>query len=174
MRRNAVMPVITIAMSAAVLLTACGGNEKEVSFKSGGVTHTFSEGNADTSKDFPLPMYPNAKTEGVNSAKGEANEASAYMLLKTDDKLDAVTAFYADKLKSDGWKINANTCMPDLANISVSKNDMEGNVQIGVDEQSKQTTITLAYSREATGDAATTVSKDAHSYTPDKLNPPTD
>ena len=174
MRRNAAMPVITIAMSTAVLLTGCGGNEKEVSFNSGGVTHTFSEANAQATKNFALPLYPNAKAEGVNTAKGAADEASGYMILKTPDKIEAVTSFYAEKLKAEGWTIDSNTSMPQLANISVSKNDLEGNVLLGVDEQSKETTITLAFNKEASGAAATSTGKDAQSYTPDKLNPPTD
>jgi hypothetical protein len=169
MRLSAVMPVITIATCAAVSLTSCGNNEKEVSFKSDGVTHTFSEGDAAKSSNFPLPLYPNAKPTGAVSAKGDGDENSSFMILTSSDKLEAVSSFYSDKLKADGWTVNVTTTMPKLVNISASKKDTEANVMLGVDEASK-TTITLAVSKESS--TPTKVTKG--DYTPDKLNPPTD
>jgi hypothetical protein len=169
MRFSAVMPVITIAMCAAISLSSCGNNEKEVSFKSGGVTHTFSEGDAAKSSNFPLPLYPKATPTGSVTAKGDGDENSSFMILTSPDTLDAVSTFYSDKLKADGWTVNVTTKMPTMVNISASKKDVEGNVMLGIDDANK-TTITLAVSKES----STPTKVGTGTYTPDKLNPPTD
>jgi hypothetical protein len=169
MRFSALVPVITIATCAVISLSGCGNNEKEVSFKSGGVTHTFSEGEAAKTPSFPLPLYPNAQASGSVTAKGDGDENSSFMILSSIDPIEKVSTFYTDKLKSDGWTVNATTTMPKMVNISASKNDVEGNVMLGVDDASK-TTITLAVSKESSTPTKVT----NETYTPDKLNPPTD
>lgn len=169
MRLNALVPVITIATCAVISLNGCGNNEKEVSFKSGGVTQTFSEGEAAKPSSFPLPVYPGAQPTGSVSAKGDGDEHSSFMILSSSDPLDKISAFYSEKLKADGWTVDVTTTMPKLVNISASKKDVEGNVMLAVDDASK-TTITLAVSKEA----AEPTKASTETYTPDKLNPPTD
>lgn len=171
MDSRALLPVLTITISAAITLTACGNNEKEVSFKSGGMTHTFAEGNSANTESFPLPIYPNAEPSGSVNAKGEGDEHAAFMMLSSADELTKVSDFYAQKLKEDGWTLNATTTMPKMVNISASKKELEANVMLGRDSEKDKTTITLAVSKEP--DVMPTITGNEN-YTPDKLNPPTD
>jgi hypothetical protein len=165
MRSIAPVPVITIAICAAVTLSGCANNEKEVSFKSGGVTHVFTEGEAAKAGGFPLPLYPNATPTG----KVQTNDDNAsFMILSSPDKLEQVSSFYTNKLKVDGWTVNNTATMPQMVNISATKQDVEANVMLGVDND--KTTITLAVSKEPQG----TPTPSTETYTPDKLNPPTD
>jgi hypothetical protein len=169
MRFSALMPVLTVATCTAIALTGCGNNEKEVSFKSGGVTHTFTEGEAATkTSGFPLPIYPNAKPAGSVSTKGDGKDDSSFMILSSSDRLEQVSSFYSDKLKAEGWTVNNLTSMPKMVNISASKQDYEANVMLGSDAD--KTTITLAVSK----DIGTPTPVTDTNYTPDKLNPPTD
>lgn len=168
MHFRAFVPVLTITIGACVCLTACGHNDKEVSFKSGGMTHTFAEGTSAKTDSFPLPIYPNAKPSGSVSANGDGNEACNFMMLSTTDNLNQVSEFYSRKLKDAGWIVNSTTSMPSMVNISASKSNLEANVMIGLD--SDKTNITLAFNRESTEPTKTST----ETYTPDKLNPPTD
>lgn len=167
MRFNAVLSLLTITTAASVLLTACGAKEKEVSFQSGGMTHKMTAGESVDTKAFPLPVYPGAEPTGAVSAN-QADENSSFMMLSSVDKMDKVESFYTEKLKAEGWTVNATTPMQNAVNISISKKDMEGNVMLGVDGD--KTTITLAVSKESADPAKMTT----ETYTPDKLNPPTD
>jgi hypothetical protein len=168
MHRPALLPVITITAAACLALTACGNNEKEVSFKSAGVTHRFSEGEETKTANFPLPIFPNASPIGAKQIEGDQNDHENFMVLSSTAKLNEVSEFYTKKLKEDGWTLNANTNMPQMVNISASKKDLEANVMLGTDAD--KTTITLAVSKEPEGVPKVT----DENYTPDKLNPPTD
>jgi hypothetical protein len=132
------------------------------------VTHTFAEGQSTKTANFPLPIYPNASPSGSVTTKGEGDDHSSFMMLSSADQLNKVSDFYAQKLKEDGWTVNATTNMPKMVNISASKKDLEANVMLGTDAD--KTTITLAVSKEPEGIPKVT----DENYTPDKLNPPTD
>lgn len=168
MRSSAFLPLLTISICACIGLTSCSKNDKEVSFTSGGMTHTFAEGKETKLKDFALPIYPNAQPTGSVTAQGADDENSSFMMLSSADSLSQVSDFYTQKLKEDGWTVNATTTMPKMVNISASRKNMEANVMVGLD--SEKTTITLAVSKELQG--VPKVSDEQ--YTPDKLNPPTD
>lgn len=167
MRALAGTSLLTLFVGSALLLVACGSSEKQVSFDSAGMTHTMAEGESVKKNDFPLPVYPNAQPTGSVSAKG-TDEHSSFMMLSSSDSLSKVSEFYSEKLKEDGWTVNATTSMPNMVNISASKKDLEGNVMVGLD--SDKTTITLAVSKEP----ATIPDVTGQTYTPDKINPPTD
>ena len=61
---------LTLALVAFVVFAAGCSNDKEVSYKSAGMTHTFSEGKDAVPKDFALPLYPGAQPTGSVSAEG--------------------------------------------------------------------------------------------------------
>jgi hypothetical protein len=150
-----------------VLLTACGQDNHEVSFKSGGMTHTFADGKA-AGKDFPLPLYPNAQTAGAVAAKGDGDEDSDFMMLSSTDPVDKISSFYNDKLKEAGWTVKQNAFTPQLLQLNAKKPGYEASVQISSDD--KQSSITLSFSKETAGTPKMT----GQVFTPDKLNPPTD
>jgi len=150
------------------LLTACGPS-KEVSFKSGGMTHTFAEGQGSIPSNFSLPLYPNATTTGSVSAQDEKNrEGSEFLILSSNDSLDKVSHYYQDNLKSNGWTVENTQNLPNLVNISAEKGEQDANVMLSND--GKITTISLSVTRE--GDETGSDSNEV--YTPNTMTPPTD
>ena len=154
-------------MCGSALLTGCGSNEKQVSFNSGGVTHTFTEGKS--VHDFPIPIYPKAQATGSVEAKGDADENSKFLMLTSDDKVDPISKFYQDKLKEDGWTVSQNSVLPSLVNIAAKKNDMEASVMVSAQDGQK-TSISLSISKESKEATKMPVGN----FVPDKMNPPTD
>jgi hypothetical protein len=171
MSRSIYAPLAAVMVTAltALALCSCGGNEKEVVFQSGGMTHTFTTGNATDTKNFPLPIYPNAKASGEVQAKGDPEDNSKFLLLSSADKVDQVSEFYNSQLKAQGWEVNETVKQPTLVNLGAHKNDIEASVMISEDADGK-TTISLAVSNETKG----TPKMSDQVFTPDKLNPPTD
>lgn len=149
-----------------VLLASCS-NSSEVSFQSGGMTHTFAEGTDATKQGFQLPVYPGATPSGGVSNTGK-EEASSFLLLSSPDAVNKISEFYQQQLKKDGWEVTATQVMPELMNIAAKKGELEASVMIS--GETKGTTITLTVSREPEGTPAV----GNEQYTPDKLNPPTD
>jgi len=153
------------------LFTACGGSDQKVSFQSGGMTHTFAEGQGAVPKDFPLPIYPNATTTGSVSAEGDKEvEHSKFLMLSSSDSVEQVSKFYQDELKVTGWKVDSPQESGNLVNISASRGDYEANVMVSND--GTRTTISLALSKGS--EAAHEPESNAGDYTPNKLTPPTD
>jgi hypothetical protein len=157
-----------IGLAAAIFVCACG-NEKEVTFKSGGMTHTFAEGQDATPKDFPLPIYKGAVATGSVSAEGDNNEQSKFLMLSTADPLDKVSEYYQRELKGRGWQIENVQTWAKLVSISAKQKDLEANVMLADD--GGKTTISLSAGR-AVEDK--TEESDAENYKPEKLNLPTD
>jgi hypothetical protein len=151
--------------AAAIALGGCTSTD-EVSFKSGGMTHTFMQGDAAT-KGFPLPLYPGAKSIGANAASGDADDEH-FMMLTSADPVEKVSTFYQDKLKADGWTVSKNMVMPQLVKLDGEKQGYEASALISSDD--KQTSISLSYSKAMQG----TPKILGQEFTPDKLNPPTD
>lgn len=163
--------ILSLTASTSVLLAACGTQEKQVSYQSGGMTQTFAEGQNAVPKDFSLPVYPNATPTGSVSADGNSQEQSQFLMLSTTDSIDKVSDFYQDKLKDAGWTIDKVDTDPKIININAHKDKLEANVIIADD--SGKTTISVSSAK--TGD---TSKEDAQSksddFSPNKLNPPTD
>ncbi len=67
--RVSVAAAAFILLLVPALLSGCS-KEGSVSFNSGGMTHTFSEGKDAVPKDFSLPVYPGATATGSVSAEG--------------------------------------------------------------------------------------------------------
>lgn len=156
---------------AAVLLSGCNSGTSEVSFKSGGMTHTFAEGKSSIPKDFPLPLYPNATTTGSVSADGGAGgERSKFLMLASKDPVEQVSKYYLDELKASGWKVENQETSGGLINLSASQKDMEANVLVS--GESGKTTISLSVSK-TTGEMKAPAD-DSGNYEPNKVTPPTD
>lgn len=149
-------------------LSACGGGDKQVSIQSGGMTHTFAEGDNSVPPDFPLPLYPEAKPTGsVSAATANASEDSKFLILASKDPMDKVGDFYQGKLKDDGWTVLNVQTLPKLTNISANKDQLDANVMLSSD--GKQTTISLSVCRAAE-DQTTSTDNEA----PNKTVPATD
>lgn len=155
-----------IVFSAAGLLAACS-SEKQVSFKSGGMTHTFTSGNDATNKGFLLPIYPEAKPTG-GVANTDSEESSSFLMLTSTDSVEKIGTFYRDQLKKDGWSVSEVQFHPSLVNLGAKKEKLEASVLISA--ESDKTSITLSVGHEPDGkpEMSTEV------FAPDKLNPPTD
>lgn len=157
---------ILISVSSCLLLAGCGSSS-EVSFQSGGMTHTMAEGGDATKQGFLLPIYPGAKPSGKVEAKGNA-ESSHFLLLNSDDPVNKISDFYQQELKKDGWEISQQQVLPNLVNLAAKKDQLEASVMVSGED--KTSSITLSVSRAPEGTPVVT----DQTYTPDKLNPPTD
>jgi hypothetical protein len=171
MRQN-FLRLTTTAITTVLITASCAGNDKEVSYKSGGMTHTFAEGQGAIPKDFPLPIYPAASTTGSVSAEttDQASEDAKFLMLSSDDSYDKVGDFYKKQLAAAGWKVETVQTLPKLINIAATKDKYDANVMLSSDGQ--KTTISLAVSK--TGGENVVPTPSAEDYVPDKLTPPTD
>jgi len=164
---------VIISLSAVCLLVAgCGGttteSEKQVSFESGGMTHTFSEGEKSVPAVFPLPLYPGAEATGSVQALG-ANEESKFVVLQSKDSVETIRKYYEDELKKQQWTIKVVVAKPNMAIMTGTKGNLQTSISVNVGDK-KSSTISLNVSQEPEGVPKVT----NQNYTPDKLNPPTD
>lgn len=159
--------ILLICFLSSLLFTACSSHQ-EVSYQSGGMTHTFAEGKGAVPDNFPLPVYPGATPTGSVSAQGDADENSKFLMLSSADPVSKISDFYQAELKKGGWTVTNNQVLPSLVNIAASKQDLEASVMLSGDGQ--KTTISISLSKEPKGTPAPT----SQTFTPDKLNPPTD
>jgi hypothetical protein len=150
-----------------MMLAACT-SASQVSYQSGGMTQTFTAGKEAGKQDFLLPIYPNATATGEVQAASKEDQNS-FRMLTSDDPVNKISEFYLAELKKNGWKVNQQSVLPTLVNISAKKEKLDGSIMISGDEHNK-TSINLSVSVEAEGTPE--VSKD--SFSPDKINPPTD
>jgi hypothetical protein len=161
---------LTLALAAIAVFAAGCGNDKEVSYKSAGMTHTFAEGKDAVPKDFALPLYPGAQPTGSVSAEGDGNEQSKYVILSTIDPIDKVSDFYQDELKKQGWTLEPAQTMPKLISISGTLKGLDSNVMISDD--GGKTTISLQLNRSV--ETKKEDEETNENFTPDKVTPPTD
>ena len=129
--RGLLLPFMVCASLCAVL---CGcSDDKEVSYKSGGMTHTVAQGADALQKQFPLPIYPNSTPNGSVSAQGDENEQSKMLLLTTSDSIEKVSEYYQAEMPKGGWSVdNVQQTTPKLITISGAMKDkkLESNVTI--------------------------------------------
>jgi hypothetical protein len=159
------------SFSAVSLLAGCSPQDS-VSFKSGGMTHTFTEGKEAIPKDFVLPIYPGASATGSVSAEGTDQEESKFLMLSTADPMDKVSEYYQSSLPQKGWTIDkVDTDSPNVVSISAHMKDSQANVMLAVDNG--KTTISLSVGK--TGDTSKEdTESNSENYQPDKVNPPSD
>lgn len=154
---------------AACLLSACA-NSKEVTFKSGGMTHTFAEGKSAVPSDFPLPVYPGAQATGSVSARGDkTDEQSRFLLLSSADSVEKIRDFYEKELPKAGWKVETSqTLPPQVFSISASRDDLDAAVMVS--SEGDKSIINISVSKESDSEPEP-VDKD---YSPEKITPPSD
>lgn len=153
---------------ASIFLSACTSAE-QVSYKSGGMTHTFVAGKDVNKQNFMLPIYPNSRATGERQAQSGQDE-NTFRMLSSPDPIGKISEFYLSELKKDGWKVTQQMVLPALVNISARKDKLEGSIMLSRDDHSKTTVITLSVGVES--DGVPEMSKENSS--PDKANPPTD
>jgi hypothetical protein len=96
-------------------------------------------------------------------------DQNSFRMLTSPDSVDKIAEFYKVELKKDGWVVGQQSVLPNLVNISAKKEKLDGSIMLSGEDHDK-TTINLSVSVEA--DGTPEVSKD--SFSPDKINPPTD
>jgi hypothetical protein len=160
--------VALLAISTLTLAAGCG-NPKEISYSSGGMTQTFSQGQ-NLPKDFALPVYPGATTSG-SVAGNNSEEETQFLMLTTPDTIDKVSEFYEDKLKATGWTVDSVQPQAKVTTIDAHKDKLSANIEIA--EDSGKTTVSLSWGKSA--DNIQDVGENAsENYKPDKVTPPTD
>lgn len=164
--------LVFVAAISTVSLSSCG-NQKEVSFKSGGMTHTFAEGQDAIPKDFALPIYPGATTSGSVSAGGEDQEHSQFLMLSSNDSMDKISEFYQAQLKDKGWEIDKVDTSSKLVSIDAHKGKLQANAELVEDSDSDKTTISLQVSQQSDNPKEESEAA-AENFKPDKITPPTD
>ena len=164
--------LLVLGAISAVSLTSCG-NQKEVSFKSNGMTHTFAEGQDAIPKDFALPIYPGATTSGSVSAGGEDQEHSQFLMLSSNDPMDKISEFYQSQLKDKGWEIDKVDTSTKLVSIDAHKDKLQANAELAEDSDSDKTTISLQVSQQSDNPKDDSEAA-AENFKPDKVTPPTD
>ncbi len=156
------------ALLAACLLSACG-TSKEVTFKSGGMTHTFAEGKGAVPRDFPLPVYPGAQATGSVSAQGDKTaEESKFLLLSSSDSVEKIRDFYQQELPKSGWKVETSQSLPKVFSISASRDDLDAAVMVS--SEGEKTIINIGISKNDDSEPEPA----DENYSPEKLAPPTD
>jgi hypothetical protein len=158
---------LTWVLGAAMLLSACSSQDDKVSFQSGGMTHTFAQGESALSS-FPLPIYPKAQASGSVSASGDKDETSKFMMLTSADSLNQVSTFYDKQLKDAGWHVTSSPLGSEMMKFDCTKGGLEASVLLS--RHDDQTAISLAVSNEPKN----AVQLSGKTFSPDKLNPPTD
>jgi hypothetical protein len=166
-KRMALQAVLTIAVLS---LAACG-NEKSVTYSSGGMTNTFNEGEKGVPKDLQLLVYPGAEIAGSTSAQDKDGEHSAFVSLSTPDSLERVSDWYQDSLKKNGWTIdNHDATQPSFVSISGHQKDVEINVIVAQD--ANKTTISVSEGKSGEGDPVD--EEEIEKFTPNSIVPPTE
>lgn len=159
---------IFIGFTSLLFLVGCA-QQQEVSFKSGGMTHTIAQGSAAVPKEFEKLIYTDAVPNGSVSAEGDNDEQSKFMTLSSSDSLPNVSKWYQEQLKAQSWQIDGVQEMPKLVSINVHKDALELNVMIA--EDGPKTTISLSLGKQVD---TSEDKQPTENYTPDKANPPTD
>jgi len=158
-----------LALIAAVALLSACSNQKEVSYKSGGMTQTFAEGKDSVPKDLSNLIFDKATPTGSVSGQ-DSKEESKFVMLSTSAPTEEVSQWYQDTLKKQGWEIENIQEQEKVVSIAGKKKDMDVNVMITEDDG--KTTISLSESKS--GEGQQPEEQPDENYTPDKVTPPTD
>lgn len=161
---------VTILIACvSVSLASCSAQDKNATFKSGGMTQTFAEGKDSIPKDLSELVYPGSTPTGSVTAEDDAKEMSKYMLLSSSDSIEQVGNWYQEKLQKQGWAIDSTQTMPKIISISGHLKDVEINVTVGDD--GGKTTISLQQGRSVDAPAD---EESIENFTPNQVTPPTD
>src|SRR5262249_50228597 len=121
-----------LVVIAGLVLTSCG-NQKEVSYKSGGMTQTFAEGTDSVPKDLSDLVFDKATPTGSVSGQDSKEEAK-FVMLSTAAPTDEVSQWYQDTLKKQGWDIENIQEQDKVVSIAGKKKDLEVSVMITEDD----------------------------------------
>jgi len=152
----------------ACILVSCGSG-KDVTYKSGGMTHTIAQGEGSIPTEFKALIYPDAQATGSVSADGNDQEQSKFVMLQAKASGEDVSKWYQEQLQSNGWTVGNVQSSADVISITAQKKDIEMNVMI--DEDQGKTTINLSLAK--TVDHVPDESE-SENYVPSKVAPPTD
>lgn len=173
MKTRSILPTILRRLALLIVLVGCFallhscGDDKSVTFKSAGMTHTFNQG--DVTKELQPFVYPGATVIGSTSASDNDGEQSAYLSLKSTDTLEKVSGWYEDTLKKDGWKLDSDDTMPRMINLSGHKEDFE--IAVMMSEDNASTTISVSQGRAIDKPVD---EEEIENFTPNELTPPTE
>lgn len=159
-----------VTVAAVMLATTGCGNQKDISYSSGGMTQTFAQGKDAVPKDFALPIYPGATTSG-SVAGNNSEEETQFLMLSTTDPVEKVSEFYEEKLKAAGWTVDSVQPQAKVTTIDAHKEKLTANVEIA--EDSGKSTVSLSWGKSAENIQDPSESA-AENYKPDKVTPPTD
>jgi len=157
-----------LILPLASALVACGGG-KDVTYKSGGMTHTIAQGEGSIPSEFKTLIYPDAQATGSVSADGNDQEQSKFVMLQAKASGEDVSKWYQEQLQNNGWTIGNVQTSADVISITAQKKDIEMNVMI--DEDGGKTTINLSLAK--TVDHVPDESE-IENFVPNKVAPPTD
>jgi hypothetical protein len=159
-----------IVLAPLLALTSCA-SQRDSTYQSGGMTHTFAAGKAAIPKDFDKLVYPEAATTGSVSAEGDNDqEQSKFLMLSSSDPTDQISKWYQEQLKAASWSVDKVETASKIVSISGHKSNLEINVMIA--QEGPKTSISLSLGKQLEG---STEEKDStETYTPDKVIPPTD
>lgn len=157
-------------LNLSLLLCSCG-SPKEVSFKSAGVTQTFTPGSSAVSITFEKFIYPGATTSGSVSAEGENSEESQFLMLTSKDPIEKVSKWYQEKFKAENWKITGQQEQTKLISITGTKENTELSAMLT--EDNGHTSISLSMDKQTnSNDFGDENNKE--NFVPNKETPPTD
>lgn len=159
---------VVLTLSGPLMLAGCG-NDKSVTFKSAGMTHTFSEGEENIPTELKIFVYPGAAVAGATDAHDKEGEEARFLSLSTADAIEQVGDWYQSALEKGGWTIDSNEKMPRMIIMSGHLNDLEMNVVMS--EDGKKTTISVSQGKSVEGSVD---ESEMENFTPNQLTPPTD
>lgn len=163
--RNVAVTVVSLSM---LCLTACS-NGKDVTYKSGGMTHTIAQGEGSIPDEFKALIYPDAQATGSVSADGNDQEQSKFVMLQAKAPGEDVSKWYQEQLQNNGWTVGNVQNSADVISISAQKKDIEMNVMIDEDQGKTTINLSLAKTVDQVPDESET-----ENFVPNKAAPPTD
>ncbi|MBX9667494.1 MAG: hypothetical protein K2X93_07745 [Candidatus Obscuribacterales bacterium] len=160
----------TVLAVASVISTSGCGNDKSVTFKSAGMTHTFNEGTEGIPKDLQSLVYPGAQIAGSTSAQDKDGEHAAFVSLSTPDAIERVSEWYQSTLPKSGWQIDtSDTGQSSVVSLSGHQKDVEINVLMAQD--GNKTAISISEGRSVHDPVE---EEEIENFTPNELTPPTE
>ena len=163
------MVPLFLALIAIALSTTSCTNEKKVTFKSAGMTHTFSEGGKDLPNELKMFVYPDSIVAGATNAHDKDGEQARFLSMSTSDSIKKVTGWYQTTMSNGGWTIDSTEEMTRMINMSGHKGDLEVNVVMA--EDGTKTTISVSQGRAVDEPLD---QSEIDNFTPNELTPPTD
>jgi len=128
-----------------------GGIELDIDEEAGTVTVgdgegtlSFAGGDAATyPADLPLPQYPGSQVEGGVGFTGGGDQMSA-VVLRTDDSLETVSAWYAGQLGPDTQRMQMSDGSGQQVHSFVKQLDGGRQLMVGITAEDGQTAISLS------------------------------